>query len=143
METPTMTMTPPAPAVALDEAGKRAPGFREGVRVRLGDGQGWHLKPPRVRYTPTRGEDGRLRFGPRQRDDGEYQRLLDAAAEADGGSIGMDTALSLVAHVLQSNYTLSDDDLVVLLPFLPDDPANEEMWSDAYAAAVGSIRPKP
>lgn len=132
----------------LDEKALRKPGFVEGARVKLGDGQEWLFPKPRLRFVPGRAEDGsfelknRLTFGKHRQAD------LDAtlAGPVDDGEQALyewiQARTRLVCGLLLDNYSLEDAALEVLLPVEFSDEDNRTMWRDIHGVIMGH-EPKP
>lgn len=128
----------------LDEIALRKPGFREGLRVRLADGQEWALPPllfesfPEVDATGTVVlRDSVPTYGP------EHDRDLDVLLSV--GDVDPDehfrASTVLAANLLRSNYELTSGDLRSLLVWRSDG-STTEMWADVIAGLQG-FRPKP
>ena len=85
--------------MSRDEKALRTPGFSEGCRVALADGQEWVLPKPRIRFKP-RIVDGKVEIGGGPAFGPEFDDKLDillGVAEAD------------LQEVLESSHDLSDE----------------------------------
>jgi hypothetical protein len=85
--------------MSLDERSLRKPGFSEGSKVTLADGQEWVLPKPRIRFKP-RIVDGKVEIGGGSSFGPEFDDKLDillGVAEAD------------LQEVLESSHDLSDE----------------------------------
>lgn len=127
----------------LDELALRKPGFVEGARVKLGDGQSWSIPRPRLRLVPRKTDDGDVKLASLPKVAAHRQADMDAMLEAadrnaEGDPEGfVDWLLArarLATGLLLDNYDLDDAALAALLPieFGDDDGAgaNAEMWAE-------------
>lgn len=123
----------------LDEQALRKPGFVEGARVVLGDGQEWSIPRPRLRLVPSRTPDGDIALKSLPKVAAHRQADMDAMLEsgersADGDENGfVDWLLArarLATGLLLDNYELDDAALAVLLPVEFGDDANADMWAE-------------
>ena len=128
----------------FDEQALRRPEFTEGYRVTLGDGQEWTFPKPTLRFFPRKAADGSIGMGGGFGHDAEYQALRDELIETDdeNGYDLMRIQVSIAALLLLKNYDLTNDHLSMLLPLVPGDDANEEMWSNLMPVMMASP-PKP
>lgn len=127
----------------LDEKALRKPGFVEGVRVTLGDGQEWSFPRPQLRLVPGRAEDGsfelknRPTFGPHRQADLDAV-LIGADGDGDDAFFNwLQARTRLVCGLLLDNYDLEDAALETLLPIEFGDDANAAMWGDIHGAIMG------
>lgn len=101
----------------IDEQSRRRPGWRDGAKIELADGQEWTFPRPRVRYVPSdheRGFEVRSGFGP------EYDATIVAYDEAveRGDWPGMvGGQMKIAAFLLRLNYDLTTAELQRLLQF--------------------------
>lgn len=129
----------------LDEKALRKPEWKHGVEIKLGDGQVWTLRKPRLRIVPA--DDGELvRQKPRDVAElgPEADHLL-AAIFGDGDDEKLDfftARLTIASRLLRANYTLSGADLQELLWRERDDAENAEMWRRITDLVTGES-PKP
>jgi hypothetical protein len=127
--------------VASDERAARRPDFEPGRPVRLGDGQSWQLRRPRVELYPAVGPDGTvdpaMSFGP------AYDSLLDDLEKLEPGVDQVACLMRLAVHLLRLNYDVPPEAYRELLPFRSGDPANEAMWTEIAGVALGTAGPKP
>lgn len=117
----------------LDETALRTPGFTEGYRVQLADGQEWTFPKPRLKFFPARGQDGKIELGGGATfDDEEYRSLMSEYFEVDREDLyaAWSCKVRVACHLLLRNYSLADEALTELLPVEFDDEANMEMWRD-------------
>jgi len=128
----------------LDERSARKPGFREGPRLVLGDGQEWTLPRPWLRLYPVRGADGQLTVGGGPGYGPDYDELVDQLVDCDPGDTSRRLTLQfrMAACLLERNYQLADRDLKRLLAVDLADPACEERWSRINQVLLGH-GPKP
>ena len=128
----------------LDERALRRPGFTEGPRIVLGDGQAWAFPRPRLRLYPVRAADGRLTVGGGMGYGSDYADLVDQLVDCDPGDTTARLALQfqMAASLLERNYTLSDRDLRRLLAIDLADPACEPRWAQINQVLLGRP-PKP
>jgi hypothetical protein len=127
----------------LDEKALRKPGFQEGTKVTLADGQDWVFPKPRIRFTPriVGGKveiNGGPSFGP------ELDNQLDilfGVAEADPAE-RLRVKFEIAVRLLAANYDLKPTDFARLIVLEPGDPASDERW-DQLSSAIMGIAPKP
>jgi hypothetical protein len=127
----------------LDEKSLRKPGFVEGIKVKLADGQEWMLPKPKLRFKPKI-IDGRVEisggpsFGP------EFEDKLDVlfgVTDADP-SERLRVKFEVAVRLLAANYNLEPDDFAELIVLEPGDAASDERWEQLSNAIMG-IAPKP
>jgi hypothetical protein len=147
-------MTIPAPPV---EAECRREDFRGDLPITLADGQAWYFPAPRARGVYfTAGEVPAKNGEPARRQEfqlgvtefgAEYdQRVEEAIIESLNNNLKMADIYWFGRFLLDQNYDLSDRQYYHVLPMLPGDPANEEMWMSILRLASGGIlggRPDP
>jgi hypothetical protein len=115
----------------LDEKALRKPEWKHGVAIKLGDGQTWMMRKPRLRLVPVEAGDV---FKQRPRDAAELgpesDDLLAALfGEAEDGGIDFLTArLTIAVRLLRANYTLTAADIQELLWHERNNDENAEMW---------------
>lgn len=116
----------------LDEQSLRRPEFSEGHRVRLGDGGTWVFPLPILRFFPTIGSNGQVAIAAQRGHDDRYQQLRDELIETDKDDHYnlMRIQVELAGTLLLKNYSLEGKHLARLLPVIPDNPDNDQMWSD-------------
>jgi hypothetical protein len=127
----------------LDEKALRKPGFTEGYKVTLADGQVWSIPRPRIRLKPkiVNGKveiAGGPTFGP------EYDDQLDAlfgAVEVDPVEV-LRIKFEMAIRLLSANYDLKPEDYAELIVFEPGVPSSEERWEQLSDALLG-FAPKP
>jgi hypothetical protein len=127
----------------LNEVALRQPTFRGGIPLTLGDGQEWTIPKPVVRFglsfdegddSPTfRRKD--LGFGP------DYMEVLQSFYDTEGVE-QLNVAARMVCRVLKVNYALDNEALATLLPYVPNDDANQAIWGELVAIATGNPNPK-
>lgn len=116
----------------LDEAALRKPEFMDGVKIKLGDGQEWMFRRPRIRLAPKRGEDGSLTAGlkvaPGQAEVLEkcFEAMWNLSNETvvDTWSLRFGAASAL----LLANYSLTDDDIAELIYWDSEEPECFDRW---------------
>jgi hypothetical protein len=128
----------------LDEASLRKPGFTEGPRIVLGDGQAWTFPRPRLRLYPVRAAEGRFTVGGAMGYGSNYADLVDQLVECDPGDTSARLALQfqMATSLLELNYTLSDRDFRRLLAIDLADPECESRWAQINQVLLGHP-PKP
>lgn len=133
----------------LDEVALRRPEFQPGVAITLSDGQDWQFPRPVLSdFYPAFDADGKLALTPGFSFGPGYDTLVDAYVQGD--SVG-DEHLALVMlalELLRRNYVIEVFHLRYLLrlkrPDAPDAEANQQMWADIAAVALGrDTGPKP
>ena len=127
----------------LDEKALRKPDFKEGVLVKMADGQEWMLPKPRIRFTPkiTDGQvevGGGPSFGP---EFDEKMDILFGVTEAEPTE-RLRLKFEVAVRLIMVNYDLKPADLAELIVLEPGDAASEERW-DALTDAMMGIAPKP
>jgi hypothetical protein len=127
----------------LDEKALRKPGFVEGNKVTLADGQEWVLPKPRIRLKP-RIVDGRVEIGGGPSFGPEFDDKLDilfGVSDADPAE-RLRVKFEVAVRLLAANYELKAGDFAELLVIEPGDPASDERWEQLSSALMG-IAPKP
>ena len=129
---------------SLDEVALRKPGFREGYRVKLGDGQEWSFPRPLLHFFPAITDDGDVVLAAQHTHDRRYRELRDELVETDGEDRynQMRIQVCIAAHLLLANYDLDSRTLRELLPVVEDDAANDEMWGGLIEVILARP-PKP
>ena len=127
----------------LDEKALRRPGFTEGHRVMLADGQEWTFPRPMVRFFPAKAAE-KVVMGAEYGHDAEYETLRDELIEVDATDVYNATRLQvqIAGLLLLANYDLDNKQLRALLPLIPDDDANDAMWGDLIPVIMANP-PKP
>jgi hypothetical protein len=93
----------------LDERARRLPSFRQGTRIRLGDGQAWEFPGP------PKGSDWNLPpFGV------EYRDLINAILESQDAAENRLAQLAFAILLLGHNYQLSSAEYEQLLDASPE-----------------------
>src|SRR5262249_54913301 len=92
---------------AMDEYSRRTSSFRDGVKVRLADGQEWVF--PAAQTPP-----GTIVF------ESEYDGLIHLIIEAEDVSEQRLAELALALYLLAFNYSLSPSEFEYLFNFHPD-----------------------
>ena len=127
----------------LDEKALRKPGFSDGHRVVLADGQEWTLPKPRIRFKP-RVVDGRVEIGGGPSFGPEFDDKLDilfGVAEAEPAE-RLRVKFEVAVRLLATNYDLTPANYADLIVLEPGDPASDERWEQLCDAIMG-IAPKP
>lgn len=127
----------------LDERALRKPGFQEGYRVKLADGQEWAFPKPRMVFKPkivngTIDFDGGPSFGPEFDDKLEVLLGVREATPVERLRIKFEMAVRL----LKANYDLRDEDFGELIVLVVGDPVSDERWDELDKVLAGSS-PKP
>lgn len=129
----------------LNEPARRRPGFRDGPRIVLGDGQEWTFPRPWLRLYPARAvaggplsAQGKPSYGT------DYLALVDQLVDCDPADIPARLALQfqMAACLLERNYELDDHDLARLLAIDVADPDCEARWLQINQVLMGRP-PKP
>ncbi len=105
----------PSSGTMVDERSVRRPGFIEGTRIRLADGQSWSF--------PASQPD---------RDDPEYDQVLRAVFEAEDDAERLRAELALTILLLARNYHLGPADYQELLGYPPGDPALARLQREVH-----------
>ena len=140
---PSSFFIPPPETVMLDEKALRRPGFSEGYKVVLADGQEWTLPKPRIRFKP-RIVEGRVEigggpcFGPEFDDRLDILFGITEAEPAERLRVKFEVAVRLLA----ANYNLTPANFAELIVLEPGDSASDERWEQLSNAIMG-IAPKP
>lgn len=127
----------------LDEKALRKPGFSDGHKVVLADGQEWTFPRPRIRLKP-RIVDGKVEisggpsFGP------EFDEQLDilfGVSDADPAE-RLRVKFEVAVRLLAANYDLRPEQFAELIVLEIGDPASNERWEQLSNAIMGIV-PKP
>jgi len=127
----------------LNERESRKPGFSEGAKVVLADGQEWTLPKPRLVFFPARGDDGKYLTRMRLSYGREYDPVFADAfrAESEGDEEAVVSAkMTLACMLLCSNYELDGDDLAGLLEIHPEDADSVAWWTALNDAVLSQAR---
>jgi len=127
----------------LDEKALRKPGFTEGHKVTLADGQEWTFPRPRIRLKP-RIVDGKVEIGGGPSFGPEYDDQLDAlfgAVEVDPVE-RLRVKFEMAVRLLSANYDLKHEDYSELIVLEPGEPASDDRWEQLSNVLLG-IAPKP
>lgn len=124
----------------VDEKERRRADWREGTEVRLGNGQGWHLRHPPYRRAARPAPGGGYEFSELRRP--RFDDLMEAMLDAEEGMVQINTALNIAVLMLEQNYDLTADDVAELLPWAHGDESNVEMWQAILGIAAGNLVPK-
>jgi hypothetical protein len=127
----------------LDEKALRKPGFSEGPKVVLADGQAWILPKPRLRFKP-RIVDGKVEIGGGPSFGPEFDDQIDilfGVIEADPAE-RLRVKFEVAVRLLAANYDLRPNQFSELIVLEPGDPASDERWEQLCNAIMG-IAPKP
>jgi len=126
--------------VSYDENALRKPGFIEGTRIVLGDGQAWSFPPVKIRIYPDVADDGSLtaRFKPTYYADGMEKEVDALFGVGSPDAVEYLTAqFSVAVKLLKSNYDLPNAAFSELLGWVRDDPTSEKMWDKVRAIVMG------
>jgi hypothetical protein len=129
--------------MSLDEKSLQKPGFVEGSKATLADGQEWMLPKPKLRFKPKI-IDGRVEisggpsFGPEFDDQLDILFGVTNVEASERPRIKFELAVKLLA----ANYDLEPDNFAELIVLEPGDPASDERWEQLSNAIMG-IAPKP
>ncbi len=127
----------------LDETVLRKPGFTDGHKVRLADGQEWVFPRPRIRLRPEI-VDGKVEIGGGPSFGPEYDDQLDVLF----GAVDVDPVerlrvkFEMAVRLLSANYDLKPEDYAELIVLEPGEPASDERWERLSNVLLG-IAPKP
>ena len=127
----------------LDERALRKPGFQEGHRLLLADGQEWAFPKARMILKPQI-SDGKIdiggapTFGPEF--DDKLEVILGAREATPVERLRM--KFEMAVRLLAANYDLKPEDFGTLIVLEPGDPASEERWKALDDVLVGNA-PKP
>lgn len=130
----------------LDEIALRKPGFLEGHRIRLGDGQEWSFPAPRLRLVPRAGDGGRIIVGiaPTTELGPDFERwfgVLMGVMPSDPME-EFEARFGAAATLLQRNYELAVDDLASLIYYDRGEPECIERWAEIERVIVGDREKK-
>ena len=126
----------------LDETVLRKPGFTDGHKVRLADGQEWVFPRPRIRLRPEI-VDGKVEIGGGPSFGPEYDDQLDVLF----GAVDVDPVerlrvkFEMAVRLLSANYDLKPEDYAELIVLEPGEPASDRALGAALERALGH-RPK-
>ncbi|MGO9463083.1 MAG: hypothetical protein ACLQIB_04390 [Isosphaeraceae bacterium] len=127
----------------LDEKALRKPGFTEGHKIALADGQEWTFPRPRIRLKPKI-VDGRVEVGGGPSFGPEYDDQLDALFGAvEGDPVErVRVKFEMAVRLLSANYELEPENFAELIVLEPGEPASDERWEQLSNVLLG-IAPKP
>jgi len=126
----------------LDEQVLRKPGFTDGRKVRLADGQEWVFPRPRIRLKP-KVVDGKVEIGGGPSFGPEYDEQLDVlfgAVEVDPVE-RLRVKFEMAVRLLSANYDLKPEEYAELIVLEPGEPASEECWEQLSEVLLG-VAPK-
>jgi hypothetical protein len=127
----------------LDEQALRKPGFTEGHKVTLADGQEWTFPRPRIRLKPKI-VNGKVEIGGGPSFGPEYDDQLDilfGAVEVEPVE-RLRVKFEMAVRLLSANYDLKAEDYAELIVLEPGEPASDERWEQLSNVLLG-IAPKP
>jgi hypothetical protein len=107
----------------VDEQSVRRPGFVEGTRIRLANGQEWTFPDH-----------------PPSKEDVEHQAVLREIGEAEDAADLLRAELALAIHLLSRNYDLTPEGFQAILDFAPGDPVLAEMQRAVHELATAQYR---
>jgi hypothetical protein len=128
----------------LDEAAKRKPNWseRNSAPVVLADGQSWWVPKPWLEIRPVF-RDGKADGAyPAYGYSADLNRMIERVAESELFVDQVAAVATLAAHLLQSQYDLSDQDLDQLLAYRRNDPESVEWTRLVIEIATGRSGPK-
>lgn len=130
----------------LDEQALRRPGFTEGYKVALADGQEWTFPKARVVIAPRIAPDGSISVGGVHPYGDDYQRELETLLAGPTGSpedgyLLTEAAIRMAAKLLLRNYALTSDQLAAVLHY-DVEGSTAAMWEEIDRVIVGRA-PKP
>ena len=116
----------------FDEKALRRPDWLPGVPVKLGDGQIWELRKPRIRWYPQIAGDAVTTRGSSPDLGPECDELLGVFfGDFESDTIDFPSArFHLAIRLLCANYDVGNEHLRELLFVEQDDESNRGMWSD-------------
>jgi hypothetical protein len=127
----------------LDEKSKRKPEWSEGDWAELADGQRWAFPRPKLRFRPMR-VGGKIEVGGGRVFGPEYDdslSLILGTKEAEPFEV-LTAKFDMASRLLQSNYSLSDEETFDLIVLDAEDPASVERFAIVSDILEG-IAPKP
>jgi hypothetical protein len=127
----------------LDEKALRRPGFTEGHKITLADGQEWTFPKPRIRLKPKI-VDGRVEIGGGPSFGPEYDEEFDTlfgAADVDPIE-RLRVKFAMAVRLLSANYGLKPEDYAELIVLEPGEPTSDKRWEQLSNVLLG-IAPKP
>ncbi len=130
----------------LNEPSLRKPGFQEGIKVKLGDGQEWTFPPVKMRVVPTMDSEGTVTAKSSRTTMGsdvtkEINAFVDyIISEEDWNLMGWLTKrMTAAAKLLMMNYDLSGEQLAELLYWEQDDQEIADRWQAIDSAMLGIV----
>ncbi|WP_422932036.1 hypothetical protein [Singulisphaera sp. PoT] len=129
--------------MTLDEKALRKPGFTEGPRVKLGDGQEWTFPRPMLRLYPQRGEDGKVVLGGGHSYGVEHEDTLELLISTDNTMERITAQHELAGNLLLRNYDLDNKALRRVLPLEFSEEADNDFWVEVNNVLMGTTGPKP
>jgi hypothetical protein len=127
----------------LDEKALRKPGFSEGHKVTLADGQEWTLPKPKICFRPQI-VDGKVEIGGGPSFGPEFDRELDVLfGVVDTDPIErLRVKFEMAVRLLSANYDLKPENYSELIVLEPGNEASDLRWEQLTDAIMG-IAPKP
>ena len=129
----------------LDEKSLRKPGFLEGVRIKLADGQEWEIPKPVYQIFPKFQDDGSCSVHSKVTFGGEIDYFLDLDAAPEGADIVDDITrrMMVMGKLLRRNYDLTGEQLSSLLSMNRREPESAAMWLVIDRILVGEMPDGP
>jgi hypothetical protein len=126
----------------LDERGLRKPGFSEGCKITLADGQEWTLPKPKICFRP-KVIGGRVEIGGGPSFGPEFDDELDILfGVSDPDPIErLRVKFDLAVRLLSANYVLTPENLGELLVLEPANEVSIGRWEQLTSAIMG-VAPK-
>lgn len=127
----------------LDEKALRKPGFSDGTRVTLADGQEWVFPKPKIRFKPKI-VDGKVEIGGGPSFGPEFDDKLDVlfgVAQAEPAE-RLRVKFEVAVRLLEANYNLQPEHFAELIVLEPGDAVSDRRWEQLCNAIMG-IAPKP
>jgi hypothetical protein len=129
----------------FDEKALRKPGFAPGVSVKLGDGQMYEMRSPRLRFYASRsgGKTKTVPTGVHELGPADDEILGVVFGDVESDTWDFPTArFELAIRLLEPNYNLTEEHYQALLWFERNNPESEEMWSAIMRVIAGNAGPK-
>lgn len=127
----------------LDEVALRKPGFQEGIKVKLCDGQEWTFPKVRLRLVPKINTEGDIKLETKRDYATDVQKFLEYEVDDENFDFmdWMTRRFAAAAKLLLVNYDLTGQQLAEVLYWEADSDESDDRWKLVDHAVLG-LSPK-